>query len=119
MLEDLTVVTMDNLQDEVSQFKRDGYRLATITCEKADDGYELIYHFDRDYKMKHLRLEIAPGESVKSISGIYWPAFLIENEYQDLFGIKFEGLVIDYKGNLYLTPEGPKSPLAVKEQKGV
>jgi hypothetical protein len=46
------------------------------------------------------------------MSGIYLCALLIENEYQDLFGLTFEGLAIDFKGHLYLTPNSPKTPLA-------
>ena len=96
----------------VQDAKNDGYRYATMICLKKDDGHELIYIFDKDYKLKNLRYFVKPGEKPKSVSGIYLCALLIENEYQDLFGLTFDGIAIDYKGHLYLTPNSPKTPLA-------
>jgi ech hydrogenase subunit D len=96
----------------VQDLKNDGYRYATMICLKKDDGHELIYIFDKDYKLKNLRYFVKPGEKPKSVSGIYLCALLIENEYQDLFGLTFDGIAIDYKGHLYLTPNSPKTPLA-------
>lgn len=96
----------------VEGLKNDGYRYSTMICLKANDGHDLIYVFEKDNKLKNLRYFVKPGEKPKSMSGIYLCALLIENEYQDLFGLTFEGLAIDYKGHLYLTPNSPKSPLA-------
>ena len=42
-----------------------------------------------------------PGAEIMSISNIYAPAFLYENEIQDLFGIKVKLMTLDYEGNLY------------------
>jgi ech hydrogenase subunit D len=96
----------------VEGLKNDGYRYVTMICLKANGGHDLIYVFDKDYKLKNLRYFVKPGEKPKSVSGIYLCALLIENEYQDLFGLTFEGLAIDFKGHLYLTPNSPKTPLA-------
>jgi Ni,Fe-hydrogenase III component G len=96
----------------VEGLKNDGYRYSTMICVKANDGHDLIYVFEKDNKLKNLRYFVKPGEKPKSMSGIYLCALLIENEYQDLFGLTFDGLAIDYKGHLYLTPNSPKSPLA-------
>jgi Ni,Fe-hydrogenase III component G len=96
----------------VEGLKNDGYRNVTMICLKNKDGHDLIYIFDKDNKLKNLRYYVKPGEKPKSISGIYLTALLIENEYQDLFGLTFDGLAIDYKGHLYLTPNSPKAPLA-------
>ena len=96
----------------VEGLKNDGYRYSTMICVKANDGHDLIYVLEKDNKIKNLRYFVKPGEKPKSMSGIYLCALLIENEYQDLFGLTFDGLAIDYKGHLYLTPNSPKSPLA-------
>jgi ech hydrogenase subunit D len=96
----------------VEGLKNDGYRYSTMICVKANDGHDLIYILEKDNKIKNLRYFVKPGEKPKSVSGIYLCALLIENEYQDLFGLTFDGLAIDYKGHLYLTPNSPKSPLA-------
>jgi ech hydrogenase subunit D len=95
----------------VEGLKKDGYRFVTLECTKKDDGHDFIYLFDKDYKLKNLRYFVKPGEKPKSISGIFLCGLLIENEYQDLFGLTFDGLAIDYKGHLYLTPNSPKAPL--------
>jgi NADH:ubiquinone oxidoreductase subunit C len=50
-------------------------------------------------------LTVSKDTAVSSISGVYLAAFLVENEIQDLFGIHFEGLVIDYDRTLYLDEE--------------
>ncbi len=96
----------------VEGLKSDGYRYSTMICLKANEGHDLIYIFEKDNRLKNLRYFVKPGEKPKSVSGIYLCALLIENEYQDLFGLTFEGLAIDYKGHLYLTPNSPKTPLA-------
>jgi len=106
------IKSMPEVLKAVEGLKSDGYRYVTMICLKANEGHELIYIFEKDNKLKHLRYFVKPGEKPKSVSGIYLCALLIENEYQDLFGLTFEGLAIDYKGHLYLTPNSPKTPLA-------
>ena len=47
-----------------------------------------------------------------SITGIYWAAFIYENEMQDLFGVKFKHMALNYGGNFFKvsqpTPWNPK-----------
>ena len=57
-----------------------------------------------------MRLTVAKGESVPSISGVYFAALLIENETQDHFGVTFDGLVLDFGSRLYLEEEVKKYP---------
>lgn len=112
VIDAVEIKSSGELLKTVEQLKKDGYRNATMICLKANDGHDLIYVFEKDNKLKNLKYFLKPGEKAKSISGIYLGALLIENEYQDLFGLTFEGLAIDYKGYLYLTPNSPKAPLA-------
>jgi ech hydrogenase subunit D len=102
MFEDLLPIGIDNLLRETAAVKTAGYRLVTLTCTALDENYfDIIYHFDRGLELKHLRLKIAAKTVVPSISPIYFAAFLVENEIQDLFGIRFSGLAIDYERTLY------------------
>jgi ech hydrogenase subunit D len=126
MLKELLPVGMDNLLGETAAVKMAGYRFVTLTCTALDENhFDILYHFDRALELKHLRLTLAAGTAVPSISPIYFAAFLVENEIQDLFGIRFTGLAIDYGRTLYgeektrvtpfckytvVTPHGPRDP---------
>lgn len=103
-------VDKDRLMAEVQALKNGGQRLLTMTSVDLGESFDLLYHFDLDLRMTHLRLTVPKGESVPSISGIYFAALIIENEIQDLFGIKFEGLALDFGGNFYLEEEVKKYP---------
>ncbi|MFO7709467.1 MAG: NADH-quinone oxidoreductase subunit C [Desulfobacterales bacterium] len=111
MRETITPVCGENLVGEVAKLKIQGYRLVTLSCTEIDPNtLDLLYHFDKDLALTHLRLAVAKTERVPSISPVYFAALLIENEIQDLFGIRFQGLVVDYQGTLYLEEEALQTP---------
>lgn len=116
MLEDITIIDEQKILEEVNNMKMYGYRFAAMTCDKDGDDLEFTAHFDKNYKMKHLRFTITPDHKIQSFSKIFPSALLIENEYQDLYGIEYKDLIIDYKGALYLAGDAPKAPLANKKQ---
>jgi ech hydrogenase subunit D len=99
----IKTIGLGELLNGVEKFFKEGYRLVIVTCLNAEGGFELTYSFDKDYKLESLRTTIKTGTVVPSISGIYWNAFIFENEIHDLFGINITGINIDYKGNLYKT----------------
>ncbi|MFW5722334.1 MAG: NADH-quinone oxidoreductase subunit C [Desulfohalobiaceae bacterium] len=119
---DAAQVTPETLLDEVSRLKARGWRLITLTCVDIDEAaVEILYHFDKDLAVTHLRMLHPKTDKAPSISGIYSMAFLVENEIQDLFGICFEGLVLDYERTLYLDEEVRATPFCkytVKERVG-
>lgn len=93
------------LVEEVLKLKHKNYRLIQICATKIEGGYEITYSFGREYEFVCLRLAAAPGEEISSISDIYEPAFLYENEIHDLFGIEVKMMTLDYHGNLYRLKE--------------
>lgn len=96
-----TPVTPAQIVAEATKLKADGYRLVTMSSVEIDaENMEILYHFDKNLKMKNLRLSLKKGGSIPSISGVLFTAFLVENEIRDQFGVIFEGLVIDYQGKL-------------------
>lgn len=104
-------INPDALVGEVAKIKVEGCRFVTISCAVADaQAIDILYHFDRRLTLKHLRVTVPKDSSVPSISAVYAAAFLVENEIQDLFGISFEGLVVDYKRTLYLEEEVKVTP---------
>lgn len=104
-------VTPDAIVAEVTKIKEDGYRLVTMTAVDLDEeSLDLLYHFDKDLEERHLRMTVSKKDSVPSISGVYFAAFLIENETKDHFGTQFDGLALDFGGTLYLEEEVMRTP---------
>ena len=98
-----TTVDKNELLEKVSALRGDGFRLAQIGCS-ALGNFEVNYSFDKDYNFVNLKL-VVPRDAaeIPSISGVYRSACLYENEIHDLFGIKVNGMLMDYKGNFYRT----------------
>lgn len=108
----IRIVNKDTIRDEATKYKADGYRMCSITCESlGQEEFELTYHFELNYELTNLRVIGKYTEEMPSISNVFPSALLHENEYKDLFGINFEGLLIDYKGNLYIAEGGAENPL--------
>jgi NADH:ubiquinone oxidoreductase subunit C len=111
VIADSYMVQSDTLAGAVAKMKADGHRLVCVTCSEAGEcQHELLYHFDKAFVLTELRLTVNPDAPVPSISTIYWAAFLVENEIQDLFGIRFHGLIFDYQQSFYLDPEAGSAP---------
>lgn len=111
MLTNTTDITTESLLKEVASRMPQGYRFVTITCLDAGDSHEIFYHFDKNYELTNLRLMLPKGQELPSISGIFFAAVIVENEMQDLFGIKVSGLAIDFGGRLVLAEGAPHAPL--------
>jgi ech hydrogenase subunit D len=111
MLHDVACASLETLVGEVAKIKVLGYRLVTLSCvERDEDTFDIFYHFDKNLTLKHFKLNVSKGVPVPSITPVYFAAFLVENEMQDLFGIAFEGLALDYERTLYLDEEVRATP---------
>jgi len=111
MREEIIPVDPDVLVGAVAKLKVQGWRLVTLSCTEIDaTSVDILYHFDKGLELKHLRLAAAKTSPVPSISSVYFAALLVENEIQDHFGLTFDGLIVDYKGTLYLEEEALKTP---------
>jgi ech hydrogenase subunit D len=118
MAEAMIVITSDRLIPETTRLKDEGYRLVTLTGNSLEETLQIIYTFDRNYELVHLALPIRSGQEVPSISPVYWAAFLVENELQDLFGLRFQGLAVDYERTLFLEDPNQAPPFGRKTGKG-
>lgn len=99
---DVIQAGVDTVLGEAARAKAEGYRFVTMTCVELDaTSVELLYHFDRDFELRHVKVTVAKGTLLPSITPVFFAAFLVENEIQDLFGLRFQGLVIDYGQTLY------------------
>lgn len=106
MYEEQIIIGIDpaELVDKVSGLKEEGYRLVQICCTKFN-GFELLYTFEKDNKPLNLKLNISQETEIMSVSGIFFPAFLYENEMKDLFGVKIKHIALDFEGNFYKVSE--------------
>jgi ech hydrogenase subunit D len=99
-------IDVDTVVGETAKMKAQGYRFVTMSCVELDERrFDILYHFDKDLQLKHLRLTVPKDIPVPSVSPVYLASFLVENEIQDLFGIRFQGLAVDYERTLYLEEE--------------
>jgi len=97
-------ITPATLVAGVQALRTEGWRLVQIGVTKLGDQFEVNYSFDRDRIFKNLRITMpVAGARLPSVSGVYWCAFLYENEIHDLFGLAFDGMAIDFKGHFYKT----------------
>ena len=111
MIGQVIAISPENVVGETAKMKVEGYRFVTLSCVEIDETtVDILYHFDRAFQLKHLRLTVPKEAPVPSISPVYFAAFLVENEIQDLFGIRFQGLVIDYDRTLYLDEDVKQTP---------
>jgi ech hydrogenase subunit D len=112
MKEEVITISLDTVVGETGRLKAEGYRLVTMSSAELDaERVDLLYHFDKNLTMKHLRLTVTKDTLVPSISPVYLAALLVENEIQDLFGVRFKGLAIDFNRTLYLDEEIKTTPL--------
>ncbi len=102
MLSKIEVATIDSIVGEVEKRKEDGWRFITMTCNEEGDDLDFLYHFDRELKMEHIRVKGKKGEIMPSVSNVYFAAVVVENEIQDFYDVKFDGLAIDYKGKFVI-----------------
>ncbi len=107
----LVNTTPDDLINGIYLMKRDDYRLVQISCTRVESGFELNYTFDKDLEFINYRLILPIEDEIVSISRIFSPAFLYENELKDLFGVKISSITIDYDGGLYRV----KTPTPMKD----
>jgi Ni,Fe-hydrogenase III component G len=106
-------ITQDSLLAEVQELMDKGFRFIVIDVFETEDAFDLRYQFGKEYDVVSLRMSVAKDAKIPSISPMFFSALLIENENQDLFGLKYTDLVLDYGGRLYIAvddvPAAPQS----------
>ncbi|WP_027182882.1 NADH-quinone oxidoreductase subunit C [Desulfovibrio inopinatus] len=124
-MEAITDIALDALHNEVQTMWDNKYRLVTMTSVdlKDEDKFDVLYHFDKDLSLKTFRVTVPKDTAIPSISGIYFAAFLVENEIKDQFGVNFTDIALDFGCNLYLEDEVMTSPfckysITKKDKKG-
>ena len=96
-------VIASELLNKVQDLKGAGYRLVQVCATKVNNEFQILYSFDKDYQLLNLKMTVNQDEELPSITGVYWSAFIYENEIKDLFGFNFKNLVLDYGGHFIVT----------------
>jgi hypothetical protein len=101
-LRDCVEITSSDLVEQAAGLRADGWRLITASAVPRGGGaYTVLYHFERENRLRHLRMELDPGEGVPSIGAVYPGAALVENEMVELQGVSVSDMAVDYGGRLY------------------
>lgn len=104
--QEIKTIAKEELLEKVQALADEDYRIVQICCTKVENTLQVDYTFDKDYKFYGMRVELSDeNPELPSISGIYFAAFLYENEIHDLFGIQVNNMKVDFKGNLYRIEE--------------
>jgi ech hydrogenase subunit D len=104
MIEQQTMVTCNpqEMTAKTTEMFAANARLVQIGCTNMGETLEVNYSFDINYQFTNFRVLVpAKGAVLPSISSIYFCAAIYENELKDLFGINFQGLILDYQGQFY------------------
>jgi ech hydrogenase subunit D len=99
----ITPIGVGDVVAKAQAAKNDGHRLVQIGCTKIGDDFEILYVYDKDYALLSYRITVKADVTIPSISGVYWGAFVYENEIHDLYGLTVTGINIDFKGTFYKT----------------
>lgn len=100
--QDVIAILREELPARAAQLAREGWRIVHVACTVQGDQLEILYAFDRLYKLVNYRVQVPKSDPVvPSISSTYLAAFAYENELQDLYGMRVDGLVLDFKGKFY------------------
>ena len=100
----MTEAGIDSYRALISEMKERNARLVQICCTKTE-GFELTYSFDINNAWTHVRLNIDEDQEIESVSDIFSPAFMYENEIKDLFGVKINRVNPDFHGEFYKLAE--------------
>jgi len=101
MIQEYIDIGADDILKKTAEMKNDGYRLVQICATTKGMETQIMYSFDKEFSMMCLKITITGNGPLESISGMYWPAFIYENEIHDLFDIEFINSKLDYKGNFF------------------
>ena len=114
--QDFRTLALDDLIQTCKEYKEKGYRLDQLLPKlELDNTITLIYTFVLGEEIVNFKIGgiIKDETPVPSVTEMFISAFVFENEAAELYGVKIEGNVLDFKGNFYKFPEGIKAPMTI------
>jgi ech hydrogenase subunit D len=111
MINNLEILQIQHVHHHIHELLDKGYRFVTMTCCNNKDGtYDIFYTLDFQLKLANIKTTVTEETLIPSISNVIIAAAFAENEIKELFGLKFEGLVLDYGGKFMLSEDAPSHP---------
>lgn len=112
-------ISADNILSDAKERKASGWRYVQILAVFKDDKIDLVYSYMKEGLLEDVLVYAnKKGDTLQSISCEYLEAFVCENEINDLYGIHFDNLKIDFKGNFYaLSEDQPMTVISAVELK--
>lgn len=110
-------ISADDILTDAKERKVSGWRYVQILAVFKDDKIDLVYSYMKEGLLEDVLVYAnKKGDTLPSISGEYLEAFVCENEINDLYGIHFDNLKIDFKGNFYaLAQSEPMTVISAAE----
>lgn len=103
---DFVILPQQDILEEAKKRQSDGWRYVQMLAVNNENSVDLVYSYMLNGRMDNLVVENVPRDAViPSISHEFMEAFVCENEIHDLFGVKFDGIVIDFMGDFYRVSE--------------
>lgn len=104
---------LDSLVSTAERLKREGWRCVQMLCVNTENGIDLTYSFAKENEaLANYQVRgITENDTVPSIQNLFLAVFPFENEAVDLFGVKIEGMVLDFAGQFYAISE--KEPMTI------
>lgn len=114
---DFKPLLLEEVHEEAKKRLDGKWRYVQMLAVNKDDGADVIYSYMKDGELDNLVVSDVPRDAhIQSITDLYLEAFVCENEICDLFGIKFDGLAIDFLGNFYkLSTEKPMTIISPEQ----
>lgn len=101
-IETFTDIALGDLLNVATEKYNTGWRGVQMLCTNTEEGIDLTYTFNKNevwanYQVRGVTKEV----SVPSLQHMFLGLFPFENEAVDLFGVKVEGMVLDFAGRFY------------------
>lgn len=101
-IETFTDIALSDLLNVANEKHSKGYRAVQVLATNTENGIDLTYTFNQDNVWENYRIQgITKEDSVPSLQQMYLCLFPFENEVVDLFGVKIDGMALDFEGRLY------------------
>lgn len=96
-------ISLDRFIGRVKDYRESGWRFVNLSGSTVGDKVELLCSFAKGRELENLSVLVGKEDTVPAVSPLFPSAFLNENEASELFGVKFEGMILDFRGDFFQT----------------